>query len=676
MSTRILAGRYELLERIGSGGMAVVYKARCRLLNRFVAIKILKPDFIKDVKFIENFRRESQAAASLNHPNIVNVYDVGREGNIHYIVMEYIEGEPLSEIIARNGALDYARVIEISKQISLALSAAHSHHIIHRDVKPHNILITNDGVAKITDFGIAKAVNAATLVGNTGTVMGSVHYFSPEQARGGFVDEKSDIYSFGIVMYEMLTGHVPFDGENPVSVALKHINEEIIPPSRLVAQVPPRLEQIIMKATDKFQINRYKSAEEMYEALNNFEFVQSIVGNRASNGLGDTSGFNARRKTRENRRLDLWDKTEPEQELEREVFEDTAGERSVQDESSRFSRKNNKTNKKGKNKKVKDAESKRVFRKRVLIVIIALLCAIPTSYFIVSALDAYNAKTIIVPNITGMDYEEAEKVLKKLHLRIEKGDEVLSEYDEGIVVTQTPNPDSKVKRNKIIVVDISKGLKEGTVPNLLGMSKENAIKSLTRYGYKVGDIRYEDGEGDKDTVLKQTPEPGDEAINGSFIALVLCSGNAGEVKMPFLIGQNLDKAKKELAEAGLKVGEITFGTSSAYSDGEVMWQSVDADQKIAKGSSVNLKVVGKDASVTNKTVPIAISYEHANNQVFYLTVTVTDASGTRTIISNQQRIKDSGGETVNVAGIGKGSVTVIMDGNVVMKKNVNFDAGE
>ncbi len=193
MSTRILAGRYELLERIGSGGMAVVYKARCRLLNRFVAIKILKPDFIKDVKFIENFRRESQAAASLNHPNIVNVYDVGREGNIHYIVMEYIEGEPLSEIIARNGALDYARVIEISKQISLALSAAHSHHIIHRDVKPHNILITNDGVAKITDFGIAKAVNVATLVGNTGTVMGSVHYFSPEQARGGLL-MKNPIY--------------------------------------------------------------------------------------------------------------------------------------------------------------------------------------------------------------------------------------------------------------------------------------------------------------------------------------------------------------------------------------------------------------------------------------------------------------------------------------------------
>lgn len=671
MSSRILAGRYELLERIGSGGMAVVYKARCRLLNRFVAIKILKPDFIKDVKFIENFRRESQAAASLNHPNIVNVYDVGREGNIHYIVMEYIEGEPLSEVIEREAPLDYARVIEISKQISLALSAAHSHHIIHRDVKPHNILITNEGVAKITDFGIAKAVNAVTLVGNTGTVMGSVHYFSPEQARGGFVDEKSDIYSFGIVMYEMLTGRVPFDGENPVSVALKHINEEIAPPSNFVEGVPPRLEQIIMKATDKFQINRYKTAEEMYEALNNLEFVQSIVGNRSAHPV-DVRGFAAANQTRENKRIE---KETP------EISSTAGGVRSELGANEKDSPNShifggNRIHNNVEKKKAKDLEAKKVFRKRFLIILIALLCAIPTAYFIVSAVDAYNSKTIIVPDIMGLDYDEAEKVLKKEHLRIEKGDEVLSEYEAGVVVTQTPDADSKVKRNKIIVVDISKGLKEGTVPNLLGMSKEAAIKRLTKHGYKVGDIKYEDADEEKDTVIKQTPNAGDEAIGGSSINLVLSSGNSVEVKMPFLIGKDLEKAKKELADAGLKIGEITFGSSSAYSDGEVMWQSVDPDKKLSKGSSVNLKVVGKDASVTNKTVPITINYDLAANQVFYLTVTVTDSSGTRTVISNQQRIKDSGSETVNIAGIGKGSVTVIMDGNVVMKKNVNFDAGE
>ncbi|MFA7662155.1 MAG: protein kinase, partial [Anaerovoracaceae bacterium] len=248
MSSRILAGRYELLERIGDGGMAVVYKARCRLLNRYVAIKILKPEFIKDLKFIDNFKRESQAAASLSHPNIVNIFDVGKEGNIHYIVMELVEGQVLSELIKNKGPMEWRQAVEIMKQMASALSLAHKNHIIHRDVKPQNILITEDGVPKLADFGIAKAVNASTLVGATGTVMGSVHYFSPEQARGGYVDEKSDIYSLGIVLYELLTGRVPFDGENPVNVALMHINEEMTPPSQLVNGIPPQLEQVVMKA--------------------------------------------------------------------------------------------------------------------------------------------------------------------------------------------------------------------------------------------------------------------------------------------------------------------------------------------------------------------------------------------------------------------------------------------
>ena len=205
MGTKVLAGRYELFERIGEGGMSVVYKAKDKLLNRFVAIKILKPEFIHDTKFIDSFRRESQAAASLSHPNIVNIYDVGREGNIHYIVMELIEGRTLSEYIKRKGAMSYTKVITLAKQIAAALAFAHKNHIIHRDVKPHNVMITPNGTAKITDFGIAKAVNSATIVDNTEGIIGSVHYFSPEQARGGYVDEKSDIYSLGIVMYEMLT---------------------------------------------------------------------------------------------------------------------------------------------------------------------------------------------------------------------------------------------------------------------------------------------------------------------------------------------------------------------------------------------------------------------------------------------------------------------------------------
>ena len=277
MSSRLLSGRYELLEKIGDGGMAVVYKGKDRLLNRFIAIKILRPEFTKDATFVENFKRESQAAAGLTHPNIVGVYDVGREGNINYIVMELIEGRTLNDIIEDEAPMDYRKVIDISKQVASALKVAHKNKIIHRDVKPHNIMITNDGIVKLADFGIARAVNDATL--STGSkIVGSVHYFSPEQARGNYVDERSDIYSLGIVMYEMLTGKVPFDGENPVTVALKHINEEITPPSELVAGIPPALERCVMKATSKYQTNRYSSAEEMIEELDNISFVTDVAG--------------------------------------------------------------------------------------------------------------------------------------------------------------------------------------------------------------------------------------------------------------------------------------------------------------------------------------------------------------------------------------------------------------
>lgn len=240
----------------------------------------MKPEYLNDEKFIHNFKKESHAAASLSHPNIVSIYDLGKEGNINYIVMELVDGKPLSQIIRESAPLDYKQVVAYSKQIASGLAAAHKHGIIHRDVKPHNILINEEGIAKIADFGIAKAISSTTIVDGTNeAVMGSVHYFSPEQARGGYVDEKSDIYSLGIVMYEMLTGEVPFDGDNPVSVALMHISDPIVPPSKLVGGIPPGLERIVMRATDKFQSNRFKSAEDMIKALDDLDVVSRNVGN-------------------------------------------------------------------------------------------------------------------------------------------------------------------------------------------------------------------------------------------------------------------------------------------------------------------------------------------------------------------------------------------------------------
>ena len=259
---RMLANRYEILEKIGVGGMATVYKAKCHVLNRFVAVKVLKEEFITDIEFIRRFKSEAQTAASLTHPNIVSIYDVGNEGDVYYIVMELIQGKTLKEIIVEDGKLSWKWSVNIAIQIASALETAHKNNLIHRDIKPHNIIITEDGMAKVTDFGIAKAVSNSTITA-FGTTIGSVHYFSPEHAKGGVTDAKSDIYSLGIVMYEMLTGRVPFDADTPVSVALMQVQEDPIEPRKLNPQIPISVNNIILKAMQKDPADRYQSVTEM-----------------------------------------------------------------------------------------------------------------------------------------------------------------------------------------------------------------------------------------------------------------------------------------------------------------------------------------------------------------------------------------------------------------------------
>ena len=263
---KIIGNRYEILEKIGNGGMATVYKAKCHVLNRYVAIKVLRDEFTTDEEFIKRFNTEAQSAASLTHPNIVSIYDVGNEGNLYYIVMELIQGKTLKEIIQEDGALPWKWSVNIAIQICSALEVAHKNNIIHRDIKPHNIIITEDGIAKVTDFGIAKAVSNSTITA-FGTTIGSVHYFSPEHARGGYTDAKSDLYSLGIVMYEMLTGRVPFDADTPVSVALKHMPEKPVEPMKLNPSIPFEVNQVIMKAMQKEANLRYQSATEMLNDL-------------------------------------------------------------------------------------------------------------------------------------------------------------------------------------------------------------------------------------------------------------------------------------------------------------------------------------------------------------------------------------------------------------------------
>src|SRR5665648_46857 len=641
MSSRLLAGRYELLEKIGDGGMAVVYKAKCRLLNRFVAIKILKPDFTKDLKIIESFRKESQAAASLSHPNIVNVYDVGREGNIYYIVMELIEGRVLSDIIKEDGPMDYRRAIEIGKQMASALSLAHKNHIIHRDVKPHNILIKEDGVAKITDFGIAKAVDSATIVGHSNTIMGSVHYFSPEQARGGYVVEKSDIYSLGIVLYELVTGRVPFDADNPVAVALMHINEEIQPPSQLVKGLPTAVENIIMKATNKYSINRYASADEMLEALKNADIVANIVGapeNKAKTLILGDQPISAVAAAA--------------------VAENT--------------KENDLNNTKGKKPKKKF----RFNKFKAAAAVLALICAIPVSALILSGISAVGANNNIeVPDLAGMTYEEAEVALKDAKLTIEKGDEVIdNDFEAGQIVSQIPTSGSKVKAGKSVVVSISKGVNEGMVPNLVGKSLEDALFLLDKYGFNQGSTTVEASDLPKDIVTKQSPDAGSEVKPGSTIDISVSEGP--QETAPDVVGMNVLDAEAVLKSADLKVGDIVYEMSDVYAKDIVIWQQDVRGADIKPGTTVNLKVSTGAEPAGSKAIALDIDYASAANQVFYLTVTINDESGPHSIISREQRIKDNGSEIVSLSGTGVGTVTVIFDNDVVMQKNVNFNTGE
>ena len=551
MSNRLLAGRYELLEKIGDGGMAVVYKAKDKLLNRYIAIKILRPEFTKDPTFVENFKRESQAAAGLQHQNIVGVYDVGREGNINYIVMELVDGQTLNEIIAKEAPMDYRRVIEITKQVAAALRVAHKNKIIHRDVKPHNIMVTTDGIVKLADFGIAKAVNDATM--STGSkIIGSVHYFSPEQARGNYVDERSDIYSLGIVMYEMLTGQVPFDGDNPVTIALKHINEEITPPSQLVDGIPPALEQCVMKATSKFQTNRYGSADELIEELNNIEFVTRMVGN---------SIFNEASEQVEQSRKSYDDEDE---------FEDD-------DEEYRKKPK--------KKKKLTKAQKKR----RILIaVVVLLLVGLGVA---VAAFNGLFSGEKDVPELYGMTLKEAKKTAEDAGFKLKEGKEVYSNYyDKGEVAEQDPESGSKAAKNSSITIHLSKGPQAGSVPNLIGKTQSEAEKILKDSDFEVS-VKQKTSTETAGTVISQDPSGGDEVDHGTTVTIYVSDGKGvEEATVPSVTGDSLSDAKRKIRSAGFSVGKITYDESNAYGKGYVMWQQYAANTSLKKGTKIDIEV--------------------------------------------------------------------------------------
>jgi serine/threonine-protein kinase len=656
MANKILADRYEILEKIGEGGMAVVYKAKDILLGRNVAIKILRPEFIDDEIFIKSFKRESQAAAALAHQNIVSIYDVGEEGNIYYIVMEYISGKTLNEIIEEEAPLSPKNVIAVGKQVAEALSVAHKNGIIHRDIKPHNIMITDEGIVKIADFGIAKAVNNATIVTTPGMIVGSVHYFSPEQARGSAVDAKSDIYSLGVVLYEMLTGTVPFMADNPVTIAVKHMNDKPTPPSEITPGVPVGLQEVIMRCLEKFPVNRFQSAKSLYAALSRID-LENIVHSDEEAPAAFVPIPTKREKFSDTRRNEQM--TTPEDDrFHDEEFDDDQF----------IVPKKKSPPKKTKNKA---AKRKRIFA--VLGVIVAAILVAVLVFFIYTKV-IMGQDEVTVPNVVGMSQAEARDKIEAAGLKVEIGESVASDkYNAGDVSFQSPAADKKVKEGSTVTIDIVE-IEEGAAPDVVGQNVDDAKIMIEEAGFTMGDIDSEYSDDvPKDEVISQSPEAGDKIEEGGAISLVVSSGKeVKKVSVPDIIGMSKSQAQNALESIGLAVGVISSDYSDAYDKDRVMWQQYSAGTSLKEGQSVAMKISKGEAP--ERTMSYSIDLSGASSDDFVLKVTLSN-NGVNSTVFTGDVSKSSKKKKVSFTGRGKGKLKVYFDNVLQNNYSVDFTEG-
>lgn len=551
MGATVLGNRYEILRKIGDGGMAFVYQARDKLLNRIVAVKVLRPEFVDDQEFLVKFKREAEAVASLSHPNIVNVYDVGEDGKVHYIVMEYVDGQNLKEIIQDEGSLEEYTALDIAKQIARALSAAHRNGIIHRDIKPHNILISKDGrQVKVADFGIAKAVSSSTMT-NMGSVIGSVHYISPEQAKGKHLTSNADLYSLGIVLYEMIIGRVPFSGDSPISIALKHINEDIAFTDQDKINIPNSVRTIISKLTQKEPANRYQTAEELIEDI---EFVERNIdlpyikdyNNFATTDVDrrDPEVFNGRKPVQYDDYEDDDDYYDEEDEYYDEDDEYYNEDDDIDDdyyEERPKSRKEKKREKKQEKKnKARKKETPRA-RRRLKILAVTLImiligyAAFFMKYFGLGLFNKDNSENVTVPSVVNMTVEEAQKSLEGTGLKLVVKSE---EYSNGVskdrIITQTPSENTTLKKGDSVSVIVSKGNSKVPVPNVVGLKLSQAEKLLNDNKLVLGNVKYEYNDAEEGTVLSQSLVGG-SSDEGQKVSLVVSKGKKSRQERPSII---------------------------------------------------------------------------------------------------------------------------------------------
>ena len=623
--------RYEIVNKIGTGGMSDVYKAKDHTLGRFVAIKVLKPEFSEDVNFVTKFRTEAQSAAGLEHPNIVNIYDVGSENGMHYIVMEYVEGITLKTYIEKKGQLTFKEAVSIAIQVGRGIEAAHNKGIIHRDIKPQNIIISTEGKVKVTDFGIARAATSNTI---SSDVMGSVHYASPEQARNGFVDGKSDIYSLGIVMYEMVTGRVPFDGDTTVAVAIQHLQEEIVPPSAYAPNLPISMEKIILKCTQKNPDRRYESMTALLADLRkalispNEDFVviapvsqekTRVIGEEEINKikqetsniyLSDEDVVSHNQNHRD--KFEKRDRFEEDDEDDEEAYDDDDLEEM--------------------NPKMDKAIT--IMGIAAGVIIVALIIFILVSFFgdfkFGGSSNKANTETsetqtdgIEVPDLKGLTFDEAKEQLNAKGLGIKKnaGTVASDQYDEGQIVSQTPDALTKAEANTTVEVTLSSGKGEVSVPSVTGMDETTAYNTLTNSGFTpVKDYAYS-ADVAQGNVIEQSPNAGSLAKSGDNVKIVISRGEeqaeATSVAVPGVTGLTEDAARSAIQNVGLAVGNVSSAYSDSVASGQIISQSPVVDTAVDAGTAVDFVVsMGAEPAqeVKPTTYKINLNIKKPNNE--------------------------------------------------------------
>lgn len=559
----ILGGRYELLEKIGEGGMSEVYKARCNKLNRFVAVKILKKQFADNEDISQKFKREATAIANLSDTNIVNVLDVGTQDNMDYIVMEYVSGKTLKELINYNGKLSYNTAIKIALQIAKALDCAHRNNIIHRDIKPQNILVTEDGEVKVSDFGIAKSTDSQTIT-NTTSIIGSAHYLSPEQAKGTYIDFRSDLYSFGIVLYEMVTGRLPFEGDSPVTVALKHLQEEPVPPKNINPAIPDSLNKLILKAIQKEPIKRYQNAKEIIQDLQKIqENPDVIIGQNKSNIDNDSTIVMTPINTNNTSHISK---------LEDDYYDDEDYD-DYDDEEDKPKKKKNKTG-----------------LKKTLIVIgaiVAVLLLGSVGFFLAGGAGVTNE--VEVPNIVGKLTDDVKNQVEQLGLKLEVKSTEKSDELENTILEIDPKAGTKVKKGSVINAIVSAGEEQIEMPDLRTYERTNIEKKLKAENLNNYEITEEySDEVEKGYLIKQSPDAGTKVSKNTEIKIIVSKGPETKfVDIVDVTGKTLSEAKELLKGLDVEVEEkITHDKSQ---DGIVLKQSI-APTQIKEGTPITITI--------------------------------------------------------------------------------------